>query len=238
MGQNRPTSPLHPAPAPALDPEPLQRENLAAQGRRKVARGHWDPTCWSRGTCGVGSAGSPQGLCPPTSETQGWPRAHIPLRGRSLCSIPISEPRSPTADYAEPDVVQVSPSSQLGSSTFKPPPDEGYTLPLVVSHYDVPGKHHEYAEPLPPEPEYATPFGEPEHAGARWNPSDTAGLPAAPSRAGSPGSPPARYVSPPLQLPGVSAAPRAERTAGPHRDGPHSQQLGDCPFSHVYHEAW
>lgn len=64
----------------------------------------------------------------------------------------------PLTEYAEPDVVQVSPSSQNAPSTFKPAPDEGYTLPLVVNHYDVPGKYHEYAEPLPPEPEYATPF--------------------------------------------------------------------------------
>lgn len=175
--------------------------------------------------------------------TRGWTGGRVPLWGRSLCSVPISEPRSPAADYAEPDVVQVSPSGQLASSTFKPPPDESYTLPLVVSHYDVPGKHHEYAEPLPPEPEYATPFGEPEHVGTRWNPSDTAGLPASPSRAGSPGSPPARYVAPPLQPPGMSAAPRVERTASPHgeglpTEGSDAQQLADCPFSHVYHEAW
>uniref|UniRef100_A0A7M4FMY4 Discoidin, CUB and LCCL domain-containing protein 1-like n=1 Tax=Crocodylus porosus TaxID=8502 RepID=A0A7M4FMY4_CROPO len=63
-------------------------------------------------------------------------------------------------EYAEPDVVQVSPSSQTAPSTFKPALDEGYTLPLVMNHYDVPGKYHEYAEPLPPEPEYATPFME------------------------------------------------------------------------------
>ncbi|XP_075765074.1 discoidin, CUB and LCCL domain-containing protein 1-like isoform X1 [Pelodiscus sinensis] len=63
-------------------------------------------------------------------------------------------------EYAEPDVVQVSPNSQTAPSTFKPSPDEGYTLPLVLNHYDVPGKYHEYAEPLPPEPEYATPFTE------------------------------------------------------------------------------
>lgn len=62
------------------------------------------------------------------------------------------------AEYADPDVVQVSPASQTAPSTFKPAPEEGYTLPLVVNHYDVPSKYHEYAEPLPPEPEYATPF--------------------------------------------------------------------------------
>lgn len=79
-------------------------------------------------------------------------------------TAPSSQPALPVADYAEPDLVQVSPGSPPGPSTFKPRPDEGYALPLVASHYDVPGKHHEYAEPLPPEPEYATPFSEPEPA--------------------------------------------------------------------------
>lgn len=33
MGQNGPTSlPLHPAPSPAWDPEPLQRESLGVRG--------------------------------------------------------------------------------------------------------------------------------------------------------------------------------------------------------------
>ncbi|KAL7980425.1 hypothetical protein Chor_001579 [Crotalus horridus] len=63
-------------------------------------------------------------------------------------------------EYAEPDLVQVSPGCQLAPSTFKPAMDEGYTLPLVVNPYDVPGKQHEYTEPLPLEPEYATPFVE------------------------------------------------------------------------------
>ncbi|XP_030075188.1 discoidin, CUB and LCCL domain-containing protein 1-like [Microcaecilia unicolor] len=67
---------------------------------------------------------------------------------------------APVTDYAEPDLVQVLRTTQKCSSTFKPDPDEGYMLPLVVSHYDVPGKYHEYAEPLPPEPEYATPFAD------------------------------------------------------------------------------
>lgn len=60
-------------------------------------------------------------------------------------------------DYAEPDVL--SGGSKLGS-TFRPPLDEGYTTPFALNHYDTPGRLPEYAEPLPPEPEYATPFGE------------------------------------------------------------------------------
>ncbi|KAJ1176003.1 hypothetical protein NDU88_001287 [Pleurodeles waltl] len=68
----------------------------------------------------------------------------------------ISAAHSP--DYAVPDVIPGGINAQKVPSTFKPAPDEGYTLPLVVSHYDVPGRFHEYTEPLPSEPEYATPF--------------------------------------------------------------------------------
>ncbi|XP_067867795.1 discoidin, CUB and LCCL domain-containing protein 1 [Heterodontus francisci] len=67
------------------------------------------------------------------------------------------------SEYAEPDIIQGGITAQKASSTFKPPIDDGYTIPLVVSHYDVPfsGKSHEYAEPLSnQEPEYATPFVE------------------------------------------------------------------------------
>ncbi|XP_067862825.1 discoidin, CUB and LCCL domain-containing protein 1 [Heptranchias perlo] len=67
------------------------------------------------------------------------------------------------SEYAEPDILQGGITAQKASSTFKPPLDDGYTVPLVVNHYDVPflGKNHEYAEPLPnQEPEYATPFVE------------------------------------------------------------------------------
>ena len=158
---------------------------------------------------------------------------------------PSSEPDIPVAEYAEPDLVQVSPSSQTGPSTFKPLLDEGYTLPLVVSHYDVPGKYHEYAEPLPPEPEYATPFSEPEPTGTRRSPCGITGLP---------GSPPVRYDAPtprPGELPvgelppwglgGTYTAPRAERTVSPGGDVPAPEesrfQLGHRPLSPVYHEA-
>lgn len=146
-----------------------------------------------------------------------------PLRVQS----PSSEPALPVAEYAEPDLVQVSPGSQPGPSTFKPLPDEGYTLPLVVSHYDVPGKRHEYAEPLPPEPEYATPFSEPEPAGTH------------------PSCPPVRYDAPTPRpgevLGGATTTPSGERTASPAGDTPSAEgprfPRGDCPLSHVYHEA-
>ncbi|XP_042295207.1 discoidin, CUB and LCCL domain-containing protein 1-like isoform X2 [Sceloporus undulatus] len=72
--------------------------------------------------------------------------------------MPVDVGKAQPPEYAEPDVVQVSQTAPL---TFKPVLDEGYTLPLIVNHYDVPSKYHEYAEPLPPEPEYATPFTEP-----------------------------------------------------------------------------
>ncbi|XP_074782207.1 discoidin, CUB and LCCL domain-containing protein 1-like [Athene noctua] len=147
------------------------------------------------------------------------------------CSLQSLPPPSPVLDlsqthspeYAEPDLVQVSPSSPTGPSTFKPLLDEGYTLPLVVSHYDVPGKYHEYAEPLPPEPEYATPFSEPEPASTRRSPGGVTGLP---------GSLPVRYDAPALR-PGelLTAGRRPERTVG--GDVPSAEG----PLGHVYHEA-
>lgn len=59
-------------------------------------------------------------------------------------------------DYAEPTAI----GQKLGS-TFRPNTDEGYTTPFILNHYDTPGNLPEYAEPLPPEPEYATPFSDP-----------------------------------------------------------------------------
>nr|XP_025952460.1 discoidin, CUB and LCCL domain-containing protein 1-like [Dromaius novaehollandiae] len=159
----------------------------------------------------------------------GLAKGYPPLESSRVCSLESLPPAALAAfpaprdlgphlspEYAEPDVVPLSPGSQTGPSTFKPPPDEGYALPLVVSHYDVPGKRHEYAEPLPPEPEYATPFSE--------------------QAPGSSPHRPARYDSP---------APRPERTASPGGDAAGAPapspegsrfQLGDCPLSHVYHE--
>lgn len=60
-------------------------------------------------------------------------------------------------DYALPAAAA---SGQKIGSTFRLSSDEGYTTPFALSHYDVPGDLPEYAEPLPPEPEYATPFSE------------------------------------------------------------------------------
>ncbi|XP_074418888.1 discoidin, CUB and LCCL domain-containing protein 1-like isoform X3 [Larus michahellis] len=148
-----------------------------------------------------------QSLPPPGSALASFPTAAVPAD--------LSQTHSP--EYAEPDLVQLSPSSQTGPSTFKPLLDEGYTLPLVMSHYDVPGKYHEYAEPLPPEPEYATPFSEPD---------GTRGI------TGLPCTPPVGYDAP-TPRPGDRGT---ERTAG-DVPSPEGAQLGDCPLSHVYHEA-
>lgn len=60
-------------------------------------------------------------------------------------------------DYAEPAVAAVG--HKVGS-TFRPSSYEDYTTPFTFNHYDTPGNLPEYAEPLPPEPEYATPFSE------------------------------------------------------------------------------
>lgn len=121
--------------------------------------------------------------------------------------------------------MQVSPSSQTGPSTFKPLLEEGYTLPLVLSHYDVPGKHHEYAEPLPPEPEYAMPFSELEPAGMCRS---TCGI------TGAAGCSPVQYQTPALR-PGELPA-GAEQTGSPYSEGS-CGQAGHCPLAHVYHEA-
>ena len=60
-------------------------------------------------------------------------------------------------DYAAPAPTTIG--HKVGS-TFRPSSDEGYTTPFTCVHYDTPGNLPEYAEPLPPEPEYATPFSE------------------------------------------------------------------------------
>ncbi|XP_063167979.1 discoidin, CUB and LCCL domain-containing protein 1-like [Candoia aspera] len=90
-------------------------------------------------------------------------RGNLQLSASEIASFP--GPATPvdligaqSPEYAEPDLVQVSPSCQAAQSTFKPAVDEGYTLPLVANPYNVPGRQHEYTEPLPLEPEYATPF--------------------------------------------------------------------------------
>uniref|UniRef100_A0A8C5RLW2 Uncharacterized protein n=1 Tax=Laticauda laticaudata TaxID=8630 RepID=A0A8C5RLW2_LATLA len=92
-------------------------------------------------------------------------RGNLQLSASEIASFP--GPGTPvdllgaqSPEYAEPDLVQVNPGCQVAPSTFKPAVDEGYTLPLVVNPYDVPGKQHEYTEPLALEPEYATPFME------------------------------------------------------------------------------
>lgn len=70
-------------------------------------------------------------------------------------------------DYAEP---ALTPIGHKVGSTFKPSSEECYTAPFTCSHYDTPGCLPEYAEPLPPEPEYATPFSD--------QPSDSSIIPA------------------------------------------------------------
>ncbi|XP_077382717.1 discoidin, CUB and LCCL domain-containing protein 1 isoform X2 [Festucalex cinctus] len=88
----------------------------------------------------------------------------LPCPPSALISYPLERnihddlPSPPLNDYAHPGI------GQKVGSTFRPPSDEGYTVPFTFSHYDSPGNLPEYAEPLPPEPEYATPFGEQECA--------------------------------------------------------------------------
>ncbi|XP_064408169.1 discoidin, CUB and LCCL domain-containing protein 1 isoform X2 [Latimeria chalumnae] len=98
--------------------------------------------------------------CHQSMKGQACCRVHMRPSDSELISYPVEEEFSRThlPEYAEPDV----PAGQKAPSTFRPAPEDGYTVPLIVTvnHYDIPGKYHEYAEPLPPEPEYATPFME------------------------------------------------------------------------------
>ncbi|XP_041335101.1 discoidin, CUB and LCCL domain-containing protein 1-like isoform X5 [Pyrgilauda ruficollis] len=169
--------------------------------------------------------------------TKGYPK----LESSQVCSLqsmpapsPASFPMAPTPgdlswthspEYTEPDLVQVSPSSQTGPSTFKPLLEEGYALPLVLNHYDVPGKHHEYAEPLPPEPEYAMPFSELEPTGMRHSTRIITG-PA--------GCSPEQYQTPALRPGELPAA--VEGNGSPYPEGACGWP-GRCSLTHVYHEA-
>ncbi|KAL2084960.1 hypothetical protein ACEWY4_020478 [Coilia grayii] len=101
--------------------------------------------------------------CSLDKEGQSFHVKTLPDADSELLAYPLTRnvhdalPCPPLNDYAEPDML--SGGSKLGS-TFRPPLDEGYTTPFAHNHYDTPGRLPEYAEPLPPEPEYATPFGE------------------------------------------------------------------------------
>ncbi|XP_057689554.1 discoidin, CUB and LCCL domain-containing protein 1 isoform X2 [Corythoichthys intestinalis] len=113
----------------------------------------------------------------------------LPCPPSELISYPLQRnihddlPTPPLNDYAQPAIGQ-----KMGS-TFRPASEEGYTIPFTFTHYDSPGTLPEYAEPLPPEPEYATPFSEQE-----CSPS-TGGTTHRPPTSASPG-PPRSYDCP------------------------------------------
>ncbi|XP_071326739.1 discoidin, CUB and LCCL domain-containing protein 1 isoform X2 [Trachinotus anak] len=97
------------------------------------------------------------------SSCQSFQAKSLPCPESELISYPLERnvhdalPSPPLNDYAEPAVAAIG---QKVGSTFRPSADEGYTTPFILNHYDTPGNLPEYAEPLPPEPEYATPFSE------------------------------------------------------------------------------
>ncbi|KAL6109020.1 uncharacterized protein ACO6RY_12238 [Pungitius sinensis] len=99
----------------------------------------------------------------PTVGCQSFQAKSLSCRQSDLISYPLERnvhdalPSPPLNDYAEPDVAAIG---QKIGSTFRPSSDESYTTPFAFNHYDTPGNLPEYAEPLPPEPEYATPFSE------------------------------------------------------------------------------
>ncbi|XP_051575587.1 discoidin, CUB and LCCL domain-containing protein 1-like isoform X2 [Myxocyprinus asiaticus] len=95
---------------------------------------------------------------------QGFHGKKLPCTNPELISYPLVRnihdalPNPPHNDYAEPDVVA---GGQMMGLTFRPLMEEGYTVPFALNQYDTPGQQlPEYTDPLPPEPEYATPFGE------------------------------------------------------------------------------
>ncbi|XP_061772052.1 discoidin, CUB and LCCL domain-containing protein 1 isoform X2 [Nerophis ophidion] len=94
--------------------------------------------------------------CVPTS-CQSFQVKSLACSSSALIAYPLERnihdqlPSPPLHDYDQP--------VKMGS-TFRPPSDEGYTVPFTFNHYDSPLNLPEYAEPLPPEPEYATPFSE------------------------------------------------------------------------------
>ncbi|XP_076016809.1 discoidin, CUB and LCCL domain-containing protein 1 [Genypterus blacodes] len=99
----------------------------------------------------------------PPIACQSFPGKSIPCTHSELISYPLERsvhdalPNPPLNDYAEPGVAAIG---QKVGSTFRPGSNEGYTAPFTFNHYDTPGNLPEYAEPLPPEPEYATPFSD------------------------------------------------------------------------------
>ncbi|XP_032374210.1 discoidin, CUB and LCCL domain-containing protein 1 isoform X2 [Etheostoma spectabile] len=98
-----------------------------------------------------------------TTSSQSFQAKSLSCPQSELISYPLERnvhdalPSPPLNDYAEPAVATIG---QKVGSTFRPSSDEGYTTPFTFNHYDTPGNLPEYAEPLPPEPEYATPFSE------------------------------------------------------------------------------
>ncbi|XP_062848224.1 discoidin, CUB and LCCL domain-containing protein 1 [Trichomycterus rosablanca] len=106
-----------------------------------------------------------QNKCCVDADCQGFHGKKLPFTDSELSNqtyprarnIHDSLPSPPLNDYAEPEVPT---SGQIVGLTFRPQLNDGYTLPFSVNHYDTPIQLPEYAEPVLPEPEYATPFSD------------------------------------------------------------------------------
>uniref|UniRef100_A0A3Q2XKJ9 Si:dkey-34d22.1 n=1 Tax=Hippocampus comes TaxID=109280 RepID=A0A3Q2XKJ9_HIPCM len=122
------------------------------------------------------------------SGCQSFQEKTLPCPPSELISYPLERnihdnlPSPPRNDYAQPA------TGQKVGSTFRPSSDEAYTIPFTFVHYDSPGNLPEYAEPLPPEPEYATPFGEQDCAPTAGGTHSSAQGPPLSASPGSPGS--------------------------------------------------
>ncbi|XP_036394914.1 discoidin, CUB and LCCL domain-containing protein 1 isoform X2 [Megalops cyprinoides] len=199
--------------------------------------------CWKRRKKAAGMK------CSLAKGSQSSLGKNLPRSESELISYPLERgacdplPHPPLNDYAEPELMV--PGQKLGS-TFRPAADEGYTVPLILNHYDVPGKLPEYAEPLPPEPEYATPFTEqppdpPAAAlGAKKNNCLVRVVPPTQAMRTGPG---AATLSAHYDCPGHKEAPNGYCTPAPHPNGPRQAsvvyaepQPADTLSQHTYHE--
>ncbi|KAG5858055.1 hypothetical protein ANANG_G00026030 [Anguilla anguilla] len=131
-------------------------------------------------------------------------------------------PNPPHNDYAEPELC---PAGQKLGSTFRPVADEGYTVPLILSHYDVPGSFRNTPSrcrrsPSTPRPSATCP-----------RPARLPGPPRAPSHASAAASPSAHY-----DCPGHKMAPNGYCLPAPHGAEYAEPQPADALSLHTYYE--
>ncbi|CAL8286803.1 unnamed protein product [Merluccius merluccius] len=160
--------------------------------------------------------------------------------GSEVMSYPLERhdtaPAPPLNNYAEP----AAGSPALGS-TFRPGPAQDHAALYSFVQHRAPGHLPEYAQPLPPEPEYATPFGEQLPDGRDPPPGAWTGLPPPPPPPPACGdSPPgpSHYDCPSHRVLSDGYCTPSHRGAAPLlASGPYSVlQLADAQDKHTYEE--